>query len=339
MIRISGDNAAKRAGSPGWRCCHWSVLVLAAAIVCLPAGLQGADDGSPPGTNPHVFNPQRAYQYLQKICRIGPRASGSHGMAEQQSLLADHFSRLGAQVSYQPFDAPDPIGGQPVRMSNLIVSWHPKSTERVLIACHYDTRPFPERDRGFNPQNPRGTFLGANDGASGVAMLMEMGNQMPGLAASRGVDFVFFDGEEFVLGYTGNLFHGSNYFSKEYRDHPPAYRYAAGVLVDMVGDKDLNIYMEKNSVRLAPAVTRSVWQTAKSLGIREFFAVPRYEISDDHLSLNEIARIPTCDVIDFDYPYWHTSLDRPDRCSGQSLAKVGRVLLRWITEPPGQQGP
>jgi glutaminyl-peptide cyclotransferase len=277
----------------------------------------------------------QAFGYLQKICRIGARPSGSHGMSEQQTLLTEHFSRLGAQVGYQSFDAADPLSGKPVRMSNLIVTWHPKMTDRVLLCCHYDTRPFPDRDR----RNPRGVFVGANDGASGAALLMELGNHMQDLHVTRGVDFVFFDGEELVVQNQGKYFLGSTFFAQQYRDSPPPYRYAAGVLVDMVGDRDLDLFEEKTSLRLAPGVTRSVWAAAKSLKIREFHAKPRHEITDDHLPLNEIARIPTCDVIDFDYPYWHTSQDLPNRCSGESLVKVGRVLIRWLTLPAEQQSP
>ncbi len=277
----------------------------------------------------------RAYGYLQKICRIGPRPSGSRGMSEQQTVLAEHFSRLGAQVSYQPFDAADPVSGRPVRMSNLIVTWRPQMPDRVLICCHYDTRPFPDRDR----HNPRGVFLGANDGASGVALLMELGQYMQDLHVSRGVDFVFFDGEELVYQTQGKFFLGSTYFAQQYRDAPPAHRYAAGVLVDMVGDRDLDLFREKASLRLAPGVTHSVWATAKSLKIREFHQTARHEVSDDHLPLNEIAHIPTCDVIDFDYPYWHTTQDVPSHCSGESLVKVGQVLLRWLTLPPEKQSP
>jgi hypothetical protein len=237
---------------------------------------------------------------------------------------------LGARVSYQPFDAADPLSGQPVRMSNLIVSWRPQAERRVLIGCHYDTRPFPDRDRS----NPRGIFLGANDGASGVALLMELGHQMRTLGGTLGVDFVLFDGEELVVDNAGTYFLGSNYFARDYREHPPVFQYVAGVVVDMVGDRSLNIFKEKNSVRFAPDVTRSVWESARRLGIREFVSAERHEISDDHIPLNEVARIPTCDIIDFDYPYWHTTRDVPDRCSGESLVKVGRVLLDWVAHFP-----
>ena len=284
---------------------------------------------------PPTLDAARAHGYLQKICRLGPRPSGSRGMSEQQTLIAEHFTRLGAQVGFQSFDAADPLSGKPVRMSNLIVTWHPKMPDRVFICCHYDTRPFPDRDR----RNPRGVFVGANDGASGVALLMELGNHMHDLTVSRGVDFIFFDGEELVYQDQGKYFLGSTYFAQQYRDSPPPYQYAAGVLVDMVGDKDLDLFPEKTSVRLAPGVTQSIWAVAKSLKIKEFHQTPRHEISDDHIPLNEIARIPTCDVIDFDYPYWHTAMDVPSRCSGESLVKVGKVLLRWLTLPPGKQSP
>jgi glutaminyl-peptide cyclotransferase len=307
---------------------------VACATILLSVPLCVAAEPNRAVLNGPAFNAARAFGYLQKICRFGPRPSGSRGMTEQQTLLAEHFGRLGAQVAFQPFDGADPITGAPVRMSNLIVSWHPKATERVLLACHYDTRPFPDNDR----RDPRGVFVGANDGASGPALLMEMGNHMPGLPVTRGVDFVFFDGEELVVRSAGRYFLGSTYFAREYHDHPPAYKYAAGVLVDMVGDRDLNLFVEKNSLRLAPGVTRSVWRTAGDLGIREFHGTARHDISDDHLPLNEIAQIPTCDIIDFDFPYWHTTLDVPHHCSGESLQKVGRVLLRWVCEPPAAQG-
>lgn len=271
----------------------------------------------------------RAYDYLIKVCRLGPRPSGSRGMAEQQKLIADHFISLGARVSFQTFDAAHPLSGQPVRMSNIIVTWHPDAKERVLIACHYDTLPFPERD----PQNPRGEFVGANDGASGVALLMELGNHMASRNPAYGVDFVLFDGEEFLFGRQGKFFLGSEYFAKDYASAPPSHKYVAGVLVDMIGDRNLAIYQEKNSLKLAPHVTRSVWDAARRAGVKEFVPRVKHEIMDDHLALNETAGIPTCDLIDFDYPHWHTMGDIPANCSAASLGKVGRVLLEWLEHP------
>ena len=287
-----------------------------------------ADDKAGP-----AINPDRAFGYLAKICDIGPRISGSEGMERQQQLIAEHFTELKAQVKFQSFDAPHPQTRTPVRMNNMIVSWNPEAKERVLLACHYDTRPHADRDP--NEQLARqGKFLGANDGASGVALYMELGHHLRQIKPTYGVDFVFFDGEELVYHPNDPYFIGSTHFAKEYRDHPPVHQYVCGVLVDMIGGKELKIYQEKNSVFYAPEVTRSVWQIAKDLKVREFIAKPKYEVRDDHLPLNEIAHIPTCDIIDFGYEHWHTMKDAPAACSGASLAKVGRVLLAWLESVP-----
>jgi hypothetical protein len=279
------------------------------------------------------FDADRAFGYLTKICDIGPRISGSQGMEQQQQLIAEHFAKLKAQVKFQSFDAAHPLNGRPVRMNNIIVTWDPRATERVLLACHYDTRPHADRD-----PNPRlaseGVFLGANDGASGVALLMELGNHIRRIKPTYGVDFVLFDGEELVYGERDPYFLGAEYFSKQYRDKPPGHKYVCGVLADMIGGKKLQLYQEINSLNYAPEVTQSVWKTAKKLGVKEFVARPKHDVRDDHLALNEIAGIPTCDIIDFGYEHWHTTKDVPASCSGESLAKVGRVLLAWLEEVP-----
>lgn len=276
----------------------------------------------------------RAFGYLSEICRIGPRPSGSPGMDKQLQRVSEHFSNLGGAVRYQTFDAPHPLTGNPVRMNNVIVSWQPRSKERVLIACHYDTRPFPDNDP--DPEQRRtGRFVGANDGASGVALLMELAHHMKGLTPKYGVDFVLFDGEELIFGNRGEFFLGSTHFAKEYaKSAEREVTYVAGVLVDMIGDKNLAVYQEINSVKYAPRVVDSVWTAAKRAGVKEFVPRPRHEVRDDHLPLNEIAKIPTADLIDFDYPHWHTSRDVPSNCSGASLAKTARVLLAWLEDLP-----
>lgn len=274
----------------------------------------------------------RAYDYLVSICRLGPRPSGSRGMADQQKLLQAHFLEHGAHVQFQSFDTVHPTTGQAVRLNNMIVTWHPDATERVLFACHYDTRPFPDRDL-----NGDGVFLGANDGGSGAALMMELAHHLPHVRTDYGVDFVLFDAEEFIIRDRGQYFLGSEKFARDYRDNPPRHRYVSGILVDMIADRRLNLYIEKNSWKYAPELTRSIWDTAKRLNVNEFIDSRKYEVQDDHLALNTIAKIPTCDLIDFEYgglrnPYWHTTKDVPANCSGESLAKVGRVLLAWLAE-------
>jgi hypothetical protein len=294
----------------------------------------GAAKDQPAGERAAEFDASRAFGYLTKICDIGTRISGSEGMEKQQQLILEHFTKLKAPVKFQSFDAPHPLSGKPVRMNNIIVSWDPQATERVLLACHYDTRPHADRDP--DPQlASRGKFLGASDGASGVALLMELGHHMRAIKPTYGVDFVFFDGEELVYDDVRDpFFLGSEYFSKDYRDRPPRHKYTCGVLVDMIGGKKLQLYQEINSLNYAPEVTQSVWKTARRLGIKEFVARPKFDVRDDHLALNEIAGVPTCDIIDFGYEHWHTTRDVPASCSGESLAKVGRVLLAWLEDVP-----
>lgn len=273
------------------------------------------------------FDGKAAFADLRKICDIGPRFSGSPGMLQQQELLTQHFTALGAKVSKQSFRVRHPLDGTAVEMSNLLVEWSPESkAERLLLCAHYDTRPFPDRDAA----NPRGKFVGANDGGSGVAVLMELGRHMATLPTKRAVDFVFFDGEELVYNERHEYFHGSKYFAQTYRTTPPPYRYRAGVLLDMVADAQLVIRKEPNSMRYARFVVDDVWGAAFRLGVREFSTQVGQEVRDDHLPLNEIARIPTIDVIDFDYPFWHTEADVPEYCSVASLEKVGKVMYEWL---------
>jgi hypothetical protein len=274
------------------------------------------------------FNGTRAYEYLKQLCAIGRRTSGSAGMLQQQKLMTAHFQNLGAQVELQRFSVPHPADGSKVPMANLIVHWNPQSTERIVLCTHYDTRPYPSRD----PQDPRGIFIGANDGASGTALLMELGQEIPKLQSKYGIDFVFFDAEEFVFSEEDRYFLGSEYFARRYRQDQPPYHYRWGVLLDMVGDADLQLYEEVNSVvwRDTRPLVDAIWNTARRLGVREFIPRRKYEIRDDHLPLHDIAEIPTCDIIDFDYPPWHTQADTPDKCSALSLAKVGWVLAEWL---------
>ena len=307
---------------------HW--LVSMVVVVLWMGGLTSSALAAEP-TGPDA---DRAYGYLQKVCAIGPRISGTDGMARQQALLAKHFTDLKALVSFQEWDTPHPLTGQPVRLKNMIVSWHPETTERVLLCCHYDTRPKPDEE--IFPRYRDSPFIGANDGGSGVALLMELGHFMPDLPVQRGVDFVFFDAEELIYQKPGKFFLGSEYFATQYRDSPPPHRYHCGVLLDMVADKDLKIWQEGHSIKFAGFVTDSVWASAKATGVKEFIAKRKHTVNDDHIPLNQIAAIPTCDVIDFDYPYWHKRNDLPAACSGESLAKVATVMRHWLQNVPAK---
>lgn len=308
-------------------------LLAAAAIAlgfaCLGTSLSHSETK---GAMHGPLDADRCFKYLQQICDIGVRSSGSPGMDKQQKLITDYFSKFKCEVRLQPFDAPHPLNGRPVRMNNIIISWHPEATERVLLCAHYDTRPYPDQE--ISPTARRGLFVGANDGASGVALFMELAHHMEQLKPTFGVDFVLFDGEELVYDRQGKYFLGSEYFARHYRDEPPQHQYRYGILLDMIADKDLKIYYEVHSMSYAPELAKSIWSTARKLRVTEFIARSNHEINDDHVPLNDIAKIPTIDIIDFDYPHWHTRRDVPANCSGTSMAKVGHVLLEWLKDVP-----
>ena len=161
----------------------------------------------------------RAYQWLEKVCDLGSRVSGSPGMVQQQQMLAQHFQQLGGTVEEQSWTERHPLDGSPVKLTNLIVRWHPDRKDRVLLCAHYDTRPYPDRDP--HPSRRRDLFVGANDGGSGVAVLAELGHHMESVSGV-GVDFVFFDAEELV--YDDNrdkYFLGSERFARDYVANPP----------------------------------------------------------------------------------------------------------------------
>jgi hypothetical protein len=281
------------------------------------------------------FDGRQAFVYLQQLCSIGPRPSGSAGMIAQQRLLKDYFARLGGAVSVQDFGAHSPLDPNVVvPMSNIIVQWHPERAERILLCAHYDTKPYPDRDK----VNPGGILLGANDGASGVALLMELGKWMPRLESKYGVDFALFDGSQFIF-KTGDWTHagdprflGAEYFARAYSSSQPPFKYHAAVLLDMVGYERLQLPQESDSMgwRDTRPTVEEIWRTAYQIGVREFIPVRKHFVSDDHLRLHDIGKIPTCAVVDFDDPYWRTQQDTPAHCSPLALAKVGWVMEEWL---------
>jgi len=293
-----------------------------------------AAGGRAPAADAVEFSGERAMRHLEAICNLGPRPSGSAAMDRQRALVARHFRAAGATVTGQAFQIRDRRTGAPVHVENLLVTWHPDRTERIILAAHYDTRPFPDRD----PVDPEGVFLGANDGASGVAVLMELAAAMPELPGPVGVDFVLFDAEEYVIHPRDPYFIGSSYFARQYAADRRAgrlpYAYRAGVLLDMVADRDLEIWQEQHSVDWPDTkpVVDSIWDVARRLEVREFVPRPKHAVQDDHLPMRMIGGIPTCNVIDFDYPQWHTTADTPAQCAAESLSAVGRVMLAWLRE-------
>jgi len=273
------------------------------------------------------FDGDRAYQYLVDQCKIGPRISGTDGNRKLQKMMSEHFSSVGAQVRFQAFAARHPISGDAVEMVNVVASFSPDRPRRVLIGAHFDTRPNPDKEP--NPRNRSKPFLGANDGASGVAVLMELANLMDQLTTTVGVDLVAFDGEELVYDEQGEYFLGSTHFAQQYRRSAGQAKYAAAIVVDMVGDKSLEICPDVEGNTRAPQLRQSVWAVAKKLRASGFKENRTYDVRDDHLPLLDVG-IPAIDLIDFNYPHWHLASDLPDKCSPASLAQVGGVLAEWL---------
>ena len=280
------------------------------------------------------FDGNRSFGYLADVCKIGPRPSVSQGMEKQKKYIQTHFESIGGQFLQQEFIAKSPYSGKNVKLHNLLIRWNPERSRRILICCHHDTRPFADADK----RNPRAKFIGANDGGSGVALLCELGHHIESLDGVFGIDFVFFDGEEFVIQRPRDrMFLGSTFFAEQYSRGVPKWRYECAVLVDMVADKDLQLPLEGNSLHFARGLTEEIWDIAREIGVKEFVPKEFKFVRDDHLPLNEIAKIPTCDIIDFNFPnptagniYWHTREDKLENCSAESLGKVGSVVLAWL---------
>ncbi len=280
------------------------------------------------------FDAGRAMGHLADLCKIGPRMSGTEGMKKQQELLEAHFKPLADRVTWQRFEATQKSVRRPVALANLVVSWRPERPRRAIVCSHYDTRPHADEER--DPRRWREPFLSANDGGSGVALLMELARHVNGLDPSVGVDFVLFDGEEYVFDRDDDYFFGSRHFAREYRKSrtrdrtPPLY--VGAVLLDMVGGKGARFPVEQNSWFKASPLVRQVWGIAGELKCTAFrpSEMSRVAVQDDHVPLNDIGGIPAVDVIDFDYPHWHRVTDVPENCSGDSLAQVARVLAVWL---------
>ena len=282
-----------------------------------------------------------AMTHLKALCAIGSRVSGSAGMKQQQDFVTKHFEKHGATVRRQEFTAA--AASRPndkVPMVNLVASWHPDRPRRVILCSHYDTRPaaHEEVDRAAWGR----PFVSANDGTSGVALLMELARHLKDLPTAVGVDIVLFDGEEYILDpgvpYVregDKYFHGSQHFGRDYTATKATlkYRYEGAILLDLFAHDGARLAIEGYSHQMAPQLVAEVWRTAEKIGAKSFkyergFARAA-EVQDDHIALNA-AGIPAIDVLDFDYPHWHKLSDTPDKCSPKQMAEVGRVLLAWV---------
>ena len=283
------------------------------------------------GRSRMAFQGLRAYDYLVQMCAFGPRFSGSEGLGRMQAFVQDWFSRQQVTVRRQEFDYTDPQTQQVVPMVNLIVSLGPETRRRLIVGTHIDTRRWADEEPA--PRARAGPVLGANDGASGAAVLLELAEILIRRPPRVRVDLVFFDGEEYAPKGSADYFLGSKHFAAQYQRSDGKQAYAAAVIIDMVGGKRLRVRREPNSVRCAGALVDEIWQCARDLGHRRFVSTTGEPVDDDHTALNA-AGIPSVLLIDFSYPHRHRHSDVPAQCNPGSLRAVGQVLTRWIYRQP-----
>lgn len=267
------------------------------------------------------FDDQNAFHHLEKQCEFGPRVPGTESHLQCRDYLVETLKKYTPHVSEQAFRETIEPGNSAV-CYNIIANFHPSETRRILLCAHWDTRPWADRDP--DPANHKKPVLGASDGASGVAILLEIARIINIVQPNYGVDIVFFDAEDFgTYGNNNSWALGSKRFAQSLVKN---YHPEIGILLDLVGDADQQLYMEQNSYKYARHIVNHVWNIADEMGIETFIPEVMYDVYDDHLNLLE-AGIPCIDIIDFDYEYWHTVEDTPDKCSPQSLGNVGKVVL------------
>lgn len=288
-----------------------------------------------------VFNKDSAFVFTEKQVGFGPRIPNSSAHRKTGDYLISKFKTYGAAVTTQEFEATT-FDGKKIALRNIIASHYPEKQKRILIAAHWDTRPFADKD----PVNKNATFEGANDGASGVSVLLEMSRLLgKGPAPDVGVDLILFDGEDW--GERADESHappagldswwclGSQYWAKH--KHKPNYSAYYGILLDMVGAKNSHFFQEGNSLYYAPRIVEKVWNTASRLGYSSIFVRQKEgAIVDDHLYVNEIGKIPMIDIVHFDPAvgyfgdYHHSQKDNLSIIDKEILGAVGTVLMNVI---------
>jgi hypothetical protein len=285
---------------------------------------------TPPAPVPD-FDGAAAFRYLTTQVDFGPRVSGSKAHDLCRDYLVGELGKSAEAVNLQPFTITG-YDGATLKYSNIIASFNLKATTRILLLAHWDSRPWADEEADTSLHSR--PIPGANDGASGVAILLEIARHLKSDPPPVGVDILLTDGEDYGRHKDpGGFLHGARYFATHL---PPGYRPAFGILLDMVGDARLTLMREQNSMAFAPDIVDLVWGTARRLGYAQFLDARQGSVTDDHLPLNA-AGIRTIDLIDFDFPdesnrYWHTLSDTPDKCSPESLEAVGTVLLSVVYE-------
>lgn len=280
------------------------------------------------------FRADSAYRFVEEQVNFGPRNPGSEGHRQTKQYLLKKLNAYTEtnSVFSQDFDI-EGYDGETLPLTNIIAAFNPKSTSRIMLCAHWDTRPRADKDSTATEE----PIPGADDGASGVGVLLELARLFEENAPPIGVDIILFDGEDY--GRQGDM---SNYFlgSRYWADNPPVNGYSPrfGILVDMVGGEGAEFPQEQYSLRYAPDLVNEVWNLAGEIGSHKFKDEGGNAISDDHLIVNQQTGIPTINIIrhtatgggDGFAPYWHTHDDNMEIISRETLGQVGDVLTELI---------
>jgi glutaminyl-peptide cyclotransferase len=284
---------------------RWLPLALALMLGCQTAA-----------TQPAQFDGARAWAHLRAQVEIGPRVAGTPENAKTRAFIISTLAASGIKAVEQPFDARTPLGT--VKMANVIATLPGDRPERIILASHFDTKLFKE----FR-------FVGASDSASSTAALLELARVLKERPRPFTLEFLFLDGEEaFVEWSAADSTYGSRHYVQQARTAGTLTGIKALILLDMIGDSDLNIRREENSTRW---LTDVIWAAARRLGHQRHFLDESTPIEDDHLPFLE-AGVAAVDVIDLDYAAWHTVDDTLDKVSAESVKIVGDVVLAALPE-------
>ena len=280
------------------------------------SGTSSTGAGSPPAELWKEFSGDKAFALTKAQCDIGPRIAASPELEKTRVLIESELKRDGWTSTRQTFTDSTPKGY--TKFSNIVARFGGSDkTQRFIVCSHYDTKMFDTI-----------RFVGASDGASSTGALLELARVLamdPALAAR--VELVFFDGEEAFVQFTeDDGLYGSRYYGRDLRITGRNEQFKAGILWDMIGDKNLTVTFSPDS----PAqLLQQVIAAADELQDRKYFTMFDRPIWDDHVPLN-LSHIPTLDIIDFNYPPWHTADDTIDKLSPNSLQVIGAVTLRWL---------
>ncbi|HSZ26444.1 MAG TPA: M28 family peptidase [Cytophagaceae bacterium] len=278
------------------------------------------------------FNQDSAYFFIEKQLSFGPRIPNTSAHILCSDYLVQRFKKYGAKVIEQDFQA-KAYDGKMLRSKNIIASINPEATKRILLASHWDTRPWSDQDK----KNPSKAFDGANDPGSGVGILLEIIRTIyvTDKKPSVGIDVVFFDSEDYGKSEVQDSYClGSQYWSTH--KHVANYSAYYGILLDMAGAKNARFNKEGVSMEYAPSIVHKVWDQASALGYGQYF-IPQTasSITDDHYYVNTLAKIPMIDIVDYDNnvgfgSYWHTQDDNIMIIDKNTLKAVGQTLLQVL---------